>query len=83
MIELNGIANIKILLDHAKSENSISEDLYLKLYSQADLLERYMIKIDETMPQIELNLENSAIPFWHELKQNLAKYPNIKEKNNL
>ena len=81
MVELNGIANIKISLELARASDQISSEIYNKIYEQIDFLERYMICMDEALSNQSMFSGLNTLPQWHEIKQSHLKYPNIKEKN--
>jgi len=73
-MELNGIANIKMMVDLAVHENteshtSITVELADKISEQLDLLERYMLVIEER------RVRGQAIPAWHEIRENKKCYP--------
>lgn len=72
-IELNGIANIKILADQvlkgAAHDDEALKNLAL-LYRQLDLTERYMLAVAEAAR------EGKAPPEWSEVNSNPAKFPN-------
>lgn len=73
-IELNGIANIKVLCDieigpiNVEDPDSVCKTLE-RIKQQADMLERYMIACCKAMN------EGVAPPFWHEVRENPEKYP--------
>lgn len=90
MIELNGVANLKMLLDTALAEVE-SEDPVLvpmaKMYQQLDLLERYMVAVAKTQKEMTETLRALSksvpgvafnppkVPYWHEVYQNKDKFP--------
>lgn len=80
MIELNGVANIKVLLDEL-SNNLPNDDKLLvpvaKLYRELEMLNRYMTAIGTETQKVK---DSITIPFWHEVKANPAKYPTLHEK---
>jgi len=84
MIELNGLANLKILLDQM-TENLPNDDRVTipaaKMYQQLELLNRYMVAHDawsqECMVRImdgqTVNIANP--PHWHEILANPKAFP--------
>lgn len=74
-IELNGIANILILIEMA--ENAVGheapdvEDVeaFKEIKNQVDLLERYMIAFAAAVNN------NRDTPFWHEVREAPQNYP--------
>lgn len=82
MIELNGLANLKILLDEM-TENLPNDDRVTvpaaKMYQQLELLNRYMVAIGTRLQASEkamaLNDINFEIPYWHEVKANPKLFP--------
>jgi len=89
-MELNGIANIKILLDQL-AENLPNNDEVLvpvaKIYQQLDLMNRYMIAHDSwVQEQLRLHSEDyhhvvtTKPPAWHEVKANPKAFPTLQEK---
>lgn len=66
-IELNGVANIKLLMDKlVKTMDNNDEQLIevAKIYQQLDYMERYMVAIADAVQKNESN------PFWHEIRTN-------------
>jgi len=95
-MEINGIANIKILVDRAVRENteshtSIDIELADKINNQLDLLNRYMIAYAEHN-RSAIAFQNFSLapevdhmveePKWHEVRENPEKYPTLTEKVN-
>lgn len=71
-IEINGIANMLMLL-----EDKDNDDLFeIKMRDQLDLLERYMLAFADAY------INDEPVPFWHEINANPMKYPTLKEKSN-
>lgn len=69
-MEINGVANIKMMIDMGRGDD-ISEELYAKIAQHLDLLERYMIAYKEN-PEIH----------WHEVRDNPAEFPTLQEAFN-
>lgn len=76
-VELNGIANIKMLADEVLKSSS-HDDETLKnmalLYRQLDLTERYMLAVAEAARKGE------APPEWSEVASNPSRFPNNEGK---
>ncbi len=77
MIELNGVANIKILLDQLVGSTDAGNDEALtaaaKIYQQLDTLERYMVAIGKHIQHGDL--KDVRPPYWHEVRDNKDQYP--------
>ena len=76
-IELNGLANIKILLDDLTSNSPNLDEVLVpaaKIYQQLDVLERYMLAVADAAR------EGRTPPYWHEVRENKDKYPLNKER---
>lgn len=77
-MELNGVANIKIIVDMNVSTNETTglKEVTLygsevdSIYEQLEMLERYMVAIER-----EMGFINQQIPKWHEILANPSKYP--------
>lgn len=78
-MELNGIANIKILTDTIRyymEQNAMLEPHppvkgYLaRIDEQVDLMNRYMTEVGR-----RLNEAGVEVPYWHEVRDNKDKYP--------
>lgn len=72
-IELNGVANLKALLD-VPLECPVMQRK--ALMDQLDYLERYMLALAEAAQKGE------APPAWHDVRDNRERYPTAREKNN-
>lgn len=70
-MELNGIANIAIILKMAEIDGKITPDIAEKIIAQLTLLDRYMASAN-----------NERLPFWHEIIANPEKFPTLYEKIN-
>lgn len=74
-IELNGIANLLILLDMAEGGfgSEMPDDEQIKAFeqlpTQIELLERYMLAFTDAINKQE------QPPYWHEVRDNPSKYP--------
>lgn len=94
-MELNGVANIKLLTDHLRSELAENETIvknFDKINEQLDVLERYMLAYGEYTEAIKnsLNCDKNDLncdkntppkePVWHEVRADRLKYLNAREK---
>lgn len=70
-IELNGVANIKMLLQFPLKNEEMQKQA---LDEQLELLERYMLAVADAARNEE------EPPFWHEIRENKNKYPLNKER---
>jgi len=81
-MELNGIANIKALVDVAVNENTechttIEVELADKILKQLNYLERYMLAYKEVRDEYtSCAYIDSEVPKWHEVTANPEKFPN-------
>lgn len=78
-MELNGIANIEIIVRAAMDRNTecyqaISPEIADKILDQLDVLNRYMVAIQNTLEPGHTEL----IPMWHEVRKDRYKYKNNK-----
>lgn len=79
-IELNGIANLLILIDLANGgfgcEAPFEEEIkaFDNLKPQVELLERYMLAFNNAINNGE------RPPFWHEVRECPEKYPRNKDR---
>ena len=70
LMELNGVANIKLLIDELKNLSAGSyRTAYKEIQEQLDLLERYMVAYNRAINKGE------PTPYWHEVRENPSKYP--------
>ena len=82
-LELNGVANIKAIMDSAKmdmpSESEaliLSEEQVKSVYNQLKTLERYMIAMYEHAKI------NAPIPYWSEVRDKPEMYTTYSERFN-
>lgn len=68
-MEVNGIANLHLLLSNDDATQNLSEETMKDIKEQLDLLERYMIAYQAS---VEAGKPN---PFWHDIKANPSAYP--------
>lgn len=91
-MELNGLANLKILLDELTSQLPNDNRLLYptaKMYQQLELLNRYMIAY-ESWAQGHLkehaldyhHVVTNKPPFWHEVLANPKNFPTNHERLN-
>lgn len=74
MIELNGIANLKLLLDNIKasSPEQFGQELK-KIDEQVDILHAYLKEVGKVVEYNQKALEAAemsyrVVPFWHTVK---------------
>ena len=91
-MEINGIANIKLLVEMGVMENVehhqvIDPALADKIIEQLDTLERYMLAYKSTSDSLlkcainRLDHNGSIkIPAWHDVRDNKDKYPLLRER---
>lgn len=73
-MEINGVANIKIIVDQAEDSQLMHPQIAADIYKQLNLLERYMLAyMDATEP-------SAAIPAWHDIKEDPKRFPTGKER---
>ncbi len=71
MVELNGIANIKILMDNLVATVPYKDETLVEaaaIYQQLDLMERYMVAIGKYIQHGDL--KDVRLPYWHEIREN-------------
>jgi hypothetical protein len=78
-VELNGVANIKILTDEIredakKNNNEHVLNLTEKIDQQLDILERYILAVADSARKDKLP------PYWHEVRENKQNYPLNKDR---
>lgn len=77
IMEVNGIANLHILLDNLNNDFAIGPSIqqdgirtdYHKAKEQLELLERYMVAYNTAI------IEGTQTPYWHDILANPIKYP--------
>lgn len=89
-MELNGIANIKMLTEvmdklvkEDKSQFGEWAAISDKIKEQCDLLERYMLAYKNEAEDIS-KIAGVLIetPYWHEVREKTSEYPTLKESLN-
>jgi hypothetical protein len=76
-IELNGVANLTILIEDIygyREGSETHENGYLKAKEQLILLERYMLAFTDAINKQE------QPPYWHEVRENPSKYPRNRDR---
>lgn len=61
-MEVNGVANIKLITELALSEGKIDKDVVRKIDEQIDLLLLYLRTYEECVKN------NKPVIFWHQIK---------------
>lgn len=84
-MELNGLVNIRLIISRAISQNTkgccfIYEGIADQILEQVDLLERYMLSIQDANGFDPLDSSNKKLPFWHEIKGLPKNYPTASER---
>lgn len=86
-MELNGVANIDMLVRIAVSDSQIDEELADKILKQLDYLNRYMMAIHNAIDGTEKEIKEQhdislkiLIPAWYEIHQNPERFPTNKER---
>lgn len=78
-LELNGVANIHMLLDLETDESNgrvaMNQETVVSIKTQLELLERYMLAREEAFKN------NTVAPFWHEVRENPKSYPTRRERD--
>jgi hypothetical protein len=70
-IELNGVANIKMLMDYPLECPVVQRKAIME---QLDYLERYMLALSDAA---SMGLQP---PAWHEVRENRKTFPSMKER---
>lgn len=88
-MELNGVANIKLLIQAARLTDKIDIETFEKVENQLNILERYMLACADHASAYRTGLEafqgkfdGPLFPYWHEVRDNLQNYPNNRERHN-
>lgn len=74
-MELNGLANISVIIQIALEDKKIDMSTAVGILEQLELLERYMLAYGTRSEGIEKGLEyfqgpSSSSTYWHEILQN-------------
>lgn len=72
-MEVNGIANIKLIIEMAKQDGKIDESVAKSLLDQSEVLHQYMNEVFKTAKQNEslilgCGAEPSKVKAWHEVR---------------
>lgn len=70
-IEVNGVANLIMLLQGFENGAVERGEFLDSAFKQTDLLLRYMLAIADSVNA------GQAVPYWHQVRQNPAKYRTI------
>ena len=88
-MELNGVSNIKMMVQRAIEENTeshtnLSPELADKILDQLDLLNRYMVAVGDTLQYNDAALcehtQPMEIPYWHQIREDKEAFPTLAEK---
>ena len=79
-LELNGVANITMLLNMEADQSSdglvtMNAETLTSIKEQLVLLERYMLAREIALTT------NTEAPFWHEVRENPELYPTNRERH--
>jgi hypothetical protein len=85
MIELNGVANIHLLVDQLAITSPEDLETFKQIKEQLVLLERYMLAVADHAASIKAGAYGALIigqevPFWHEVRENPEQYPTGRER---
>lgn len=80
-MEMNGIANLKLLIDQAWIEmdnDSVKTKTMRNIEEQVDLLHKYMGEVFNTLIENNktlegLGIEPKKVPYWHEVREHFEK----------
>jgi hypothetical protein len=73
-MELNGLANLQLILLNAQLDGKVDADVERKCKEQLDLLERYLIAYADWVSSIKPAEDETRAPYWHEVKANPSEY---------
>ena len=78
-IELNGVANILILIENVNRQNLNynTDAAFLNIKDQVILMERYLNAVGKAINESKASLD---IPAWHEVRENSGQYPRVSGK---
>jgi hypothetical protein len=87
-MELNGLANISILVSELKMAIELSDasnqeelsDHIDDIKQQLDLLNRYMTAVGTALEKLGHSTENPVIPMWHEVRETPSEFPTNRER---
>ena len=85
MIELNGLANIAIMVQVGEEEKLINPIVASDIREQLVLLERYMLAVADHAASIKAGaygalIVGKEVPFWHDVRENPEQYPTGRER---
>jgi hypothetical protein len=86
-MELNGVANIKMMVEMGIETKEIDPVLAIQIKQQLVLLERYLLAYQDHQHSIKAGAYGALIveidePRWHEVKANPQEYPTNAERSN-
>lgn len=84
-MEVNGVANIHLIVDAALEFGNMKEETADAIKSQLRLLERYMLAYADHCASKKAGAYGALIvgveePLWHEVRENPELFPNGKER---
>ncbi len=84
-MEVNGVANIKMIIDSAKEADLIHPQIAADIAKQLLLLERYMLAYADHKTSIKAGAYGALVvgteePMWHEIRENPEQYPTGSER---
>jgi hypothetical protein len=84
-MELNGVANISLILEMAKNDNLVDPFVADQIKQQLALLERYMLAYQDYADSIKSGAYGALVvgkekPEWHEVRENPENFPTNKER---
>ena len=87
-MELNGVANVDMMVQMAKQDGTIEPALAEAILTQLNLLERYMLAYMDHKNSIKAGAYGALVvgqdaPMWHEVRENPTEFPTNRERNTL
>lgn len=90
-MEVNGVANIKLLVEQLKDHGDMEvmsshvDEITEKIEEQLNILERYMLAYADHCESKQAGAYGALIvkveePLWHEVRENPEQYPNGRER---
>jgi hypothetical protein len=84
-MEVNGVANIHLIVDAAVEVGTMNQYTASKIKEQLNLLERYMLAYADHCASKQAGSYGALIvkveePLWHEVRENPEQYPNGSER---
>ena len=76
-MELNGIANLQVLLGmlecHLPEDDEKIKEIIFQMRKETDCMHRYLAKVAD-------HVDSNKLPYWHKVKADPAKFPKLAEK---